>query len=66
MNTAVYGVVRDDTGAVPINPGYFEFEDVLEGGGRRGRVQTHEKCRKREKGCVGFDAGKYLEMSEQG
>jgi len=38
MNTAVYGVVWDDMGEVLINPEVFKCKDVLEGGGRRGRV----------------------------
>ena len=38
MNTAVYGVVQDDMGAVPINLEFFRFKEVLEGGGRRGCI----------------------------
>jgi hypothetical protein len=32
VNTAVYGVVRYDTGAISINLEFFKSEEVLEGG----------------------------------
>ena len=59
MNTAVYGVVRDDMGEVLINPEVFKCEDVLEGGGRK------RSCSNAEKGCVGVDASEYLETLDR-